>query len=91
MSLLMGWRNKETSREQDTGDPTWEEHGGHLDSLCGPFPWGRGQEEHRKIQVEAEGEAEQSHPGLSGAVRAEQGWALLQGLWQGVRMGGRGQ
>lgn len=54
-------------------------------------------EEDRKrlIQVEAEGEAEPGHPGLSGAVRAEQGWAglcsQLQGFQQGVRMGGRGQ
>lgn len=77
----MGWRNKETFREQDTGDPTWEEHGGHPDSLCGPFPWGGCAKRTGRglIQVEAEGEAEPSHPlsGLSGAVRAERGWALL--------------
>lgn len=90
-NLPMGWRNKETCREQDTGDLTWEEHSGHLDSLCGPFTWGKCVKRTRKIQVEAEGEADPIHPGLSGAVRAQEVWALLQaapGILAGCEDGG---
>lgn len=63
---------------------------------CVDLSCGKVCEEDSKSRVEHKERLNAATMGLSGAVRAEEGRALLgsrlpQGFWQGVRMGGRGQ